>query len=123
MRVSEVARPTTRRLGWSSGLLFLANGVKWSTWKQRGGVRKMVEAFRTRFLSSLVTLLVLIPISAATLIGQGTSGTITGIVADPSGAIVPGASVTVLDQGKGVDFHLKTNESGVYSVTSLVPGS
>jgi len=61
-------------------------------------------------------------IAAATLLGQGTTGAITGVVTDPSGAVIPGAEVAVLNQGTGVDFHLTTNNAGVYSVVSLIPG-
>ncbi|MGA2632300.1 MAG: carboxypeptidase-like regulatory domain-containing protein, partial [Terriglobia bacterium] len=61
-------------------------------------------------------------LGAVTLLGQGTSGTITGTVTDPSGAVVPDATVVVLGQGTGVEFHLTSNRAGVYSITSLIPG-
>ncbi|MBZ5543801.1 MAG: carboxypeptidase regulatory-like domain-containing protein, partial [Acidobacteriia bacterium] len=56
-----------------------------------------------------------------TLLGQGTTGTITGVITDPSGAVVPGATVTILNERTGVDFHLTTNSAGIYSITSLLP--
>jgi protocatechuate 3,4-dioxygenase beta subunit len=62
-------------------------------------------------------------IGTGTLLGQGTAGTITGTVTDPTGAVIPEATVTVTNQGTGVDFHLTTNSSGVYSITSLIPGT
>jgi hypothetical protein len=77
---------------------------------------------RKRFLACAAGLAFSCLIGATTLRGQGTIGTITGVVTDPSGSTIPDATVTILDEGKGVDFHLKTNEAGVYSITSLIPG-
>ena len=62
-------------------------------------------------------------LGVATLLGQGTTGTITGVVTDPSGGVVPGASVSILNERTGVEFHLITNSAGVYSVTSLLPST
>ncbi len=82
----------------------------------------MMKAAWTKTFACLAISGLFALIGAATVFGQGTSGTITGVVTDPSGAVVPNATVTVLDQGKGVDFNLKSNEAGVYYVTSLIPG-
>ena len=54
---------------------------------------------------------------------QGTSGTITGLVMDQTGAVVPNAIVAVLNQATGVDYHLTTNSAGVYFITSMIPGT
>jgi outer membrane receptor protein involved in Fe transport len=62
-------------------------------------------------------------IGTGTLFAQGTAGTITGVVTDPTGAVIPQADVTIANQGTGVDFHLKTNNAGIYSMTSLLPGT
>jgi len=62
-------------------------------------------------------------VGTGTLLGQGTAGTITGVVTDPTGAVIPEAAITVTNQGTGVDFHLITNSAGVYSITSLIPGT
>jgi hypothetical protein len=53
---------------------------------------------------------------------QGTTGTFTGVVTDPSGAVVPGATVTIANQATGVKYNLTTNSAGVYYVTSVPPG-
>jgi hypothetical protein len=52
---------------------------------------------------------------------QTTTG-ITGTVTDSSGGAVIGAVVTVKDQTTGAKFDTKTNNSGVYSFPSLLPG-
>ncbi len=51
----------------------------------------------------------------------GTS-TITGRVTDPTGAVVPGATVTVVHTGTNFTFNAPTNEDGLYRVLSLNPG-
>src|SRR5712692_224018 len=62
-------------------------------------------------------------IGSRTLRAQGTTSTITGVVADASGAVVPNASVTVSNQATGVKYPLKTNASGVYYITALLRGT
>lgn len=54
---------------------------------------------------------------------QATSGTIIGTVQDPSGAVVPNASVTITDTSRGISYKTATNESGNYSQTRLTPGN
>jgi hypothetical protein len=51
-----------------------------------------------------------------------TTTSITGIVSDPSGGVVPGASVTVKEQNTGVTHVTKTDVGGSYSFPSLLPG-
>src|SRR6202790_4893227 len=53
--------------------------------------------------------------------GQAVYGSILGTVTDPSGAAVPNAKVTVVDQRKGTSDSTTTNDSGNYTVTHLIP--
>ena len=54
--------------------------------------------------------------------GQATTGQITGQVSDPTGAVVPGATITVIDENKGVSFEGRSGAAGDYAVLSLPPG-
>lgn len=54
---------------------------------------------------------------------QGVYGTITGTVSDSSGAVLAGATVTVLNVRTNVTKTLRTNDAGVYSATNLIPGT
>jgi|SoiMethySBSTD1v2_1073268.scaffolds.fasta_scaffold12785_1 hypothetical protein len=47
---------------------------------------------------------------------------LAGIVTDPSGALVPGVTITVTNTDTGVVTTTLTNESGAYSFPSLQPG-
>lgn len=53
---------------------------------------------------------------------QGGRGSISGLVTDPAGAFVSGATVTALSQATGVTLHTVTNDAGLYSFVSLNPG-
>jgi hypothetical protein len=60
--------------------------------------------------------------AASNSYGQGgAEGTILGTVTDSSGAVVPKASVEVMNVGTGVIQSTTTNDSGEYSVPSLHP--
>ena len=55
--------------------------------------------------------------------GQGGTGSsIRGNVTDPTGAAVPGAAVTLLDQGRGVERNQETDATGAYLFHELLPG-
>ncbi len=56
-------------------------------------------------------------------IAQVTTGSILGTVRDASGAVVPGATVTVTDTGKGTTTAKQTDTEGNYSVPYLLPGT
>jgi hypothetical protein len=49
--------------------------------------------------------------------------TITGVVLDPTGAAVPGASVRILNEGTGVENNLTANAVGAYTSPLLVLGT
>ena len=54
--------------------------------------------------------------------GQANTGTILGNVVDPSGAPVPGCKITVKDVQTGIVKETKTDSSGNYVVSYLLPG-
>ncbi len=53
---------------------------------------------------------------------QTVTGTVTGTVTDPSGAVVPNAHVVVHNTQTGVDSSVQTNNAGLYRVQSLPIG-
>lgn len=50
------------------------------------------------------------------------SASVQGRVTDPTGALIPGASVTVTNAASGVTLKTKTNNDGEYAVPFLQPG-
>jgi hypothetical protein len=59
---------------------------------------------------------------AASLFGQGSTGSITGIVTDSSDARLPGAAIEVLNTETGIAINATANEAGEYTVPLLQPG-
>ncbi len=70
------------------------------------------------FATLIISLLAFVPAAVA----QITSGTITGVVTDTSGAVVAGASVTITSTQTGSVRTATTNSEGNFSFPELSPG-
>jgi len=66
----------------------------------------------------LLALLVIVPPAAAQF-GAGIQGTIK----DPTGAVIPGATVTATKAETGVDHTARTSGDGFYRISELAPGN
>ncbi|MBL8230104.1 MAG: TonB-dependent receptor [Bryobacterales bacterium] len=73
-------------------------------------------------LKNLTTMLGLLVLLSASLCGQMNRGTITGLLTDPSSAVVPGATVVVQNAGTGSRYETTTTETGQYTVPNLPVG-
>lgn len=71
----------------------------------------------------LIPLLLFFTLLPANTWAQVYSGSLTGVIKDPSGAVVPGAQVKLLDVGKGYSFTGQNNEEGRYLLRSIPPGT
>jgi hypothetical protein len=69
------------------------------------------------------TTVALILVCASSLFAQAVAGlgAVSGSVRDASGAIVPGAMVTLTNEAKGVRRTMLSSEAGVFAVPALVP--
>ena len=71
-----------------------------------------------------VCLAVAISILAPTVLSaQSAAGRILGRIADPSGAVLAGAKITLLNEATGISRNTLSNESGDYSFVEVVPGT
>ena len=52
-----------------------------------------------------------------------TTAQLTGTVTDPSGGVIPGAQVTLVDESTGVSRVVQTNGDGLYAFPALTPDS
>src|SRR5258708_28144981 len=68
-------------------------------------------------MAALLAAVFAIPAVAQSLV----SGDVTGIVSDPSGAIVPKVTITLKNNGTGQTQTTTTNASGVYRVSLVEP--
>ena len=66
--------------------------------------------------------ILLIGTSASCLAQAVNAGDIRGTVTDPSGAVIPGVSVSVRNVNTGVVKEFVTNDSGLYDTNSIVTG-
>src|SRR5580704_18104782 len=66
---------------------------------------------------------VLTLILPAMLFAQGYFGTVSGVLTDPSGAVIQGAKVTLLDEQKGYQFTATSDSDGRYLFASIPPGT
>ena len=78
--------------------------------------RGRLEVCPVYFFSIFLTLFFLGPARA-----QVYTGSITGLVQDPSGAVVPNVSVVLTDMDKGVTYSATTDSSGRYVLRALPP--
>lgn len=79
----------------------------------RPAFRRMVLVAASFFVSLLVCVTL--------MLAQATSS-LNGAVSDPSGAVVPGAKVTVTNLATGASREVKTDERGHYFIPQLAPG-
>jgi hypothetical protein len=68
-----------------------------------------------------VSILALVAILAGPLGAQSITGTISGTVVDPSGAIVPGAEVTLTNEATGTTYNTASSDAGEFVFTGLQP--
>ena len=81
---------------------------------------RLKTARAKRALYPLATALGVFLLSLA-LFAQGNFGRILGTVTDQSGAVMAGATITVIDTQRGVARTLTTDPAGEYNAPTLIP--
>jgi outer membrane receptor protein involved in Fe transport len=76
---------------------------------------------RVRWFRVFVLGLLLVAFPAITRAQSTTSGAIVGTVRDPSGAVIPGAKVTAVNQGTNSQSSTTTDSNGHYLIINLPP--
>ena len=72
----------------------------------------------------VVFCLLLLPTFTVPAAGQGgTSSTISGVVIDNTGGVIPGATVVVSNKATGLSQEVASNNDGAFTVPSLPPGT
>jgi Carboxypeptidase regulatory-like domain len=71
---------------------------------------------------SCFALLIVLMVSGVSLHAQTFYGSISGVVKDPSGAVVPGVAITVRESSTTTEYKTITNKAGSYRVSFLKPG-
>ncbi|HEY7839236.1 MAG TPA: carboxypeptidase regulatory-like domain-containing protein, partial [Terriglobales bacterium] len=81
-----------------------------------------LKLIRTRCWTSAVLCGALMLACAGGLLAQNVASSIMGTVVDPSGAVIPGAKVHLVNQGSGVVRDVQSNRTGLYRFPNLPPG-
>jgi len=101
--------------------------TKKTTFGDKKNMRSLASAARIE-LRRLSTNLLLVTCVALAMIAsvsaQGTRGTIRGTVTDPNGAIVPGATVKLIDVARNQEIRsVETDQNGSYQFLEVDPAT
>ena len=77
---------------------------------------------RRRAVQLPVTLIAVI-LTLIPVVAQTTTGTISGTVVDPGGALIPGAKVSVANEATSESRSSISSETGSFSFPSLLPAT
>ncbi len=80
------------------------------------------SAGKTSFFLRMCFCLLFVSLSTGWAFGQAEAGSISGTVRDASGAIIPGASITVTSTTTSAKRTAKAGNAGQYTIPGLTPG-
>ena len=86
---------------------------------EQRGLRIVQRAFLYLNIATALWLVTLVPAIAQTTVG---TGSINGVVTDPSGAVVGSATVSITNTATNSIIRLTSNSSGAYTSGALTPG-
>jgi outer membrane receptor protein involved in Fe transport len=78
---------------------------------------------RFNFLTMVIASVFALALAAPVFGQQAATATIEGVVTDPQNAIIPGAKVTVKNVDTGLTREITTDDSGIYRIAALPPGT
>ena len=85
----------------------------WDPMPRFGGMRREFPG---------LVLFLLLSFAARRVQAQVLYGSLVGTVQDSTGAVVPGATATIVNTGTGQSHTTTTNSAGVYSLQNLLEG-
>jgi hypothetical protein len=78
---------------------------------------------KQRWLLLTILFSMIMPLLGVSSWAQSGRGTLTGSVKDTSGAILPGASITLIETNTGSRYGARSNSEGLYNFPELPPGT
>src|SRR5438874_5296718 len=88
----------------------------------KGGIMRSVT-LRRRMTTCVFNASLVVSLFSFALLAQANFGRILGTVTDQTGAVLPGAPISIIDKDRGLARSLTTDEAGQYSAPSLIPGT
>jgi hypothetical protein len=83
----------------------------------------MSSSMRRRPLAFCLAVISLLAVLTGLSFGQSTGGRFVGRVADPTGAVLGGVKITLINQATSLGRTAMTNENGDYTFVEVVPGT
>jgi hypothetical protein len=80
----------------------------------------VLKQIKVAVVAAIVLLALAVPSEST---GQTTTGSVYGTVADPTGAVIPDASVTIKNTGTNESMVAKSNSAGAFVFPVVVPGT
>jgi hypothetical protein len=74
-------------------------------------------------ICALLVVLIFILSTAICTYSQVTGATLSGIISDPSGGVIPGAQISVNNTATGISQSFQADAAGYYSAPNLAPGT
>jgi len=78
---------------------------------------RLLGGFQMRLSRLLAVLLLFVP----RIFAQSTAGEISGVVTDPSGSVVPGVNISLINPSTNTTRSVKSNDSGLYVIPAIQP--
>src|SRR5437667_2586778 len=78
---------------------------------------------RSRMTTCVFSTTLVVLLFSFALFAQGNFGRILGSVKDPTGAVLPGATINIIDTQRGLARTVTTDEAGLYNAPTLIPGT
>src|SRR6266853_6745207 len=87
------------------------------------GILFALKTARAKTLTHVLGTILGVLLFSLALFAQGNFGRILGTVTDQTGAVLPGATVTIIDTQRGPARTLSTDSAGEYNAPNLIPGT
>src|SRR3989442_6968164 len=78
---------------------------------------------RRRMTTFVFSIALVVLLFSLALFAQGNFGRILGSVKDATGAVIPGATVSIIDKERGLARTVTSDEAGLYNAPTLTPGT
>jgi len=80
-------------------------------------------SFHDKRLRWALAALILLAFPVSALMAQTAGARLEGIVKDQSQAVIPGVTVTAVNENTGISYTSLTNDTGLYVFVTLPPGT
>jgi hypothetical protein len=85
-------------------------------------VSQVSRQVRSRFWRTVILTSAALALTASAALAQILYGSVVGVVKDPQGGTVPGATVTIVNKETNLTKEAVTDADGAFSIINVLPG-